>query len=541
MIKKTNQYAFQESAGNRLLEMELEKNRRIKTYFSENDKTPNTDGYFEILRDDGIPLKRFVVQIKSTANGSVLRELRTGEYSYSADSAFFQYIQNNIDSNPAMFFLIDVENRRIFFKYLSSLYLSGLWLNMQREQVSEPQDKAHKTVTIHFNEVDIMIEEVFYQLCEDIHKGTAPAHRPVVRNPFNLIRAISDDQSITGMKVATASKTLTAYNPKVFISYSWTTDSYQARVLELATKLVEYGVDVILDQWDLKYGQDCNVFMESSIRDAEKVLILCDKSYKEKADTRTGGVGAETSIIKREIFKKHNYDKFIPVIMEDKDVSEILPTYLRTKRAVFFLKAEQREYKELFISIFGNIEFGYFPKGKDGEEPICWRTLEVDTNENRVLLIAENLIDCRCYNFQWKDITWEDCSLRKWLNEDFLYEAFTEEERERIVLVSNENPDNTRYFITGGKVTSDKVFLLSLDEAELYFRDDKDRQAILAQYALKGGNTSIDDYSIYSFPGSWWLRSPGGTGSFASLVNPDGVISVIGDFVSNNNVFVRPA
>lgn len=89
--------------------------------------------------------------------------------------------------------------------------------------------------------------------------------------------------------------------PKVFISYSWSSD---ALVLELAQRLVSHGVDVVLDKWDLKEGQDKYEFMERCVNDPEitKVLIICDKAYAQKADDRTGGVGDETMIISSEIY-----------------------------------------------------------------------------------------------------------------------------------------------------------------------------------------------------------------------------------------------
>lgn len=114
-------------------------------------------------------------------------------------------------------------------------------------------------------------------------------------------------------------------NPKVFISYSWSSEEYIKRVLELATRLINDGADVTLDQWDLSPGQDMHVFMEQGIRDADKVLILCDKKYTEKANNRTGGVGTETMIITPEVYAKHSQTKFVPVVMEK---NLIMPTYL---------------------------------------------------------------------------------------------------------------------------------------------------------------------------------------------------------------------
>ena len=76
--------------------------------------------------------------------------------------------------------------------------------------------------------------------------------------------------------------------PKVFISYSWTSSE---RVLELAERLMSCGVEVVLDKWDLKEGQDKYVFMEQCVRDPDidKVLLICDKTYADKANSRSGG------------------------------------------------------------------------------------------------------------------------------------------------------------------------------------------------------------------------------------------------------------
>ena len=54
-------------------------------------------------------------------------------------------------------------------------------------------------------------------------------------------------------------------NPKLFISYSWTSPDHEQWVLNLATELRESGIDVILDKWDLKEGHDANAFMERMV------------------------------------------------------------------------------------------------------------------------------------------------------------------------------------------------------------------------------------------------------------------------------------
>ena len=105
---------------------------------------------------------------------------------------------------------------------------------------------------------------------------------------------------------------------KVFISYSWG-ENRQTWVVELAYRLMtEYGVDVVLDVWDLKEGQDKDVFMERMVNDddVQYVLIVCDKNYQMKADSRSGGVGIETQIITPNMYGKVKETKFIPILAE---------------------------------------------------------------------------------------------------------------------------------------------------------------------------------------------------------------------------------
>lgn len=81
-------------------------------------------------------------------------------------------------------------------------------------------------------------------------------------------------------------------NPKVFISYAWGTDEYQAKVLAFATSLMQDGVDVVFDKWSLKEGNDTYAYMESCVTDESvtNVIILLDPTYSKKADDRKGGV-----------------------------------------------------------------------------------------------------------------------------------------------------------------------------------------------------------------------------------------------------------
>jgi hypothetical protein len=146
--------------------------------------------------------------------------------------------------------------------------------------------------------------------------------------------------------------------PKVFISYSWTSDEYADRVKSLAEKLRHNGVDVILDSWRLRPGQDKYVFMEQMVTDPEikKVLVLCDKRYAERADHREGGVGTESTIISQEVYNQVDQEKFIPVIMERGPDGEIyLPTFIKSRIYIDLsdLNLFERGYEDLLRTLTG--------------------------------------------------------------------------------------------------------------------------------------------------------------------------------------------
>lgn len=122
--------------------------------------------------------------------------------------------------------------------------------------------------------------------------------------------------------------------PQVFISYSWTSEVYQQRVKELAERLMHDGILVKLDIWDLKDGQDKYAYMEQCVTNPEidRVLILSDKAYADKANNRKGGVGDETAIITPEIYGNAEQQKFIPVVMERDEFGAVcLPAYLKSR------------------------------------------------------------------------------------------------------------------------------------------------------------------------------------------------------------------
>jgi hypothetical protein len=103
-------------------------------------------------------------------------------------------------------------------------------------------------------------------------------------------------------------------SPKVFISYSHEGPDHRIWVIGLSSALLENGIDVILDVWGVRLGQDLAKFMESSVNDADRVLVICTDTYNSKADRGVGGVGYEKGILSAEILADANTTKFVPVI-----------------------------------------------------------------------------------------------------------------------------------------------------------------------------------------------------------------------------------
>ncbi|MFI5330928.1 MAG: toll/interleukin-1 receptor domain-containing protein [Desulfobaccales bacterium] len=133
--------------------------------------------------------------------------------------------------------------------------------------------------------------------------------------------------------------------PIVFISYSHDDHSHKKWVSELSSRLVENGVEVILDQWDLGLGDDIPKFMEHSVTRANRVLMVCTEAYVRKADEGEGGVGYEAMIVTGELVRNLGTAKFIPIIRQNNE-GFLLPKSVCTRLAVNL--SDSQKYEEQF-------------------------------------------------------------------------------------------------------------------------------------------------------------------------------------------------
>ena len=176
----------------------------------------------------------------------------------------------------------------------------------------------------------------------------------------------------------------------------------------------------------------------------------------------------------------------------------------------------------------------------NGKEDIEW--LVLDKQDNKILVVSKYALDCKQYHEDDEDVTWEDCTLRTWLNNDFINTAFSEDEKAKIPTVTVVNNDHQEYDTDGGNDTQDKVFLLSIDEVNKYFDSDEERKCGTTDYAKAQGAYTRDPYTANGKATcACWLRSPGSDQARALCVFYDGYVRSLGGSVDEGGRAVRPA
>ncbi|GIU19380.1 hypothetical protein TUM4261_41280 [Shewanella sp. c952] len=130
--------------------------------------------------------------------------------------------------------------------------------------------------------------------------------------------------------------------PRVFISYSHDSAEHKSWVLDFATTLRNRGIDAVLDQWDLRPGDDLPHFMETELDKCDYVIIVCSETYVSKANAGKGGVGYEKMIVTASLLQRIDSNIIIPVVRQS--ASPILPTFLRSKLYINFSNDSEVEY-----------------------------------------------------------------------------------------------------------------------------------------------------------------------------------------------------
>lgn len=180
--------------------------------------------------------------------------------------------------------------------------------------------------------------------------------------------------------------------------------------------------------------------------------------------------------------------------------------------------------------------FGTYEQDNDnsnGKEDIEWYVFDME--DERVLLISKYALDCKPYNISSSEVTWESCSLRTWLNDDFINAEFSEEEKAAISTVTVPAYKNLEYSTEPGNKTQDKVFLLGNSDVYIIFFGSE-VQCKPTDYAVANGARVDDNGNCW-----WWLRSHGFDQFFAACVDSDGGVYMLGSLVNDDDLAVRPA
>ena len=235
-----------------------------------------------------------------------------------------------------------------------------------------------------------------------------------------------------------------------------------------------FGTDGLLGSKIVSFFADIT---RNQLRDENELIkILCDKGTLDCLKEATQKSPSERELaVKRAITK---LPKFLQG-SEDADImlrqfADVLGWKLHKPQAITPPKAAQPQETVLQSAPMKsrNIDIpsvGSIHKFAD----IDWRVLEV--RDGKALLISEKIIGKRWYHEQRTSITWEQCTLRKYLNGEFYNRLGAA--KSAIADTRNTNPNNPEFGTPGGNETVEKIFLLSIGEAKKYFYDDNARIA----------------------------------------------------------------
>ena len=312
----------------------------------------------------------------------------------------------------------------------------------------------------------------------------------------------------------------------------------QYRAINTATKYLQYLAEEnyydskrILPSFEEKLQKARDTIIPAINKNLQKIIYEEEEKRKEKAKNaqieklynkinqlNSDTLQGEGSEIKKQIKEKEDYLKTLGLFKgKEKGAA---------RKDIEQLKGKlQARKKELMDEVFGlcglngkvgdKVEFGN--SLSESNKKIEWQILDVQGNKK--LLIAKRLVDERPYNTELKTVTWETCTLRKWLNNEFYNNAFSDIEKGLITETVTKADPNPKYKTNPGRDTRDRVILLSIKEAEQYFKT--------------GAKGKCDGKW-------WWLRSPGCDNDHAAYMDIDGSVNAFGINV-NVKSSVRPA
>ena len=278
--------------------------------------------------------------------------------------------------------------------------------------------------------------------------------------------------------------------------------------LESASKLRSYLVDLYPDEKArirvIVDSFDCGIYEQMKGADlADKLFIsgLCKKLESEYGYSNSLSIWC--------------IEQWAEVLNKDLVIST--PIVDTEKECV-----DSTETSDIYknIKVGDIITLGQYPQGANGEvKPIEWQVLNVENC--KALVISKYALDFKPFNESFADVTWETCTLRTWLNNDFYNNTFTANNKVKIETAVVTADGNPSFNTPQGNDTQDKIFLLSIKEANQYFANAVERQCKGTDYCYNQSTLN-----------GWWLRSCGNFAKSAAYVDNYGNVNSIGDVVN---------
>ena len=268
------------------------------------------------------------------------------------------------------------------------------------------------------------------------------------------------------------------------------------------------------------------------LRNDQKSLIgnITSLEKKKQGYNTLSKLDSKISITLQQIEGQNKKIEKLSSVRSSRSIREELCTFELGKKLIQKYDSLQNIKEHQYI-IFG--AYQQDNNTANGKENIEWLVLEV--KDGKALVISKYALDCKQYNTNDTDVTWEACTLRRWLNNDFLGAAFSADEKAMIPTITVSSDKNPEYSTNPGNATQDQVFLLSITEANKYFSSDRARQCEPTDFAVANGARESDGGNC-----CWWLRSPGFAQNYGESVDIDGDVGLC-HYVTFENYAVRPA
>ena len=340
-------------------------------------------------------------------------------------------------------------------------------------------------------------------------------------------------------------------------------DEYCEKVLDMDPECAEAYLGKLLAELKLRHKQDlekqAKPFNNSNnyqkaVRFGDETLTSLLKSYEVNVGKRLEKIKAQQEA--ERLLAKQRAERAakkikrlaiisIPVICAIAALSVlfttvIIPAYKSKELNKLF---EKQKAELTNLSVGKTVKFGAYEQDNNtsnGKEEIEWEVLAIENK--KALIVSKYALDCKAYNTDLVDTTWENCSLRSWLNGTFYESAFGTEQRKAIETVDVSSDENPIFGTDSGNSTRDRVFLLSASEVTKYYSTASEKKCIPTEYAIESGAFTSANLAK---PGEavtcwWWLRTTGDGQDKAAIVAWDGALRTAGDPV-NVRDSVRPA